>query len=578
MTQRRKVWLTTVIILVITVLAVLVDVPKGPDIHMSSLSRELKVRLGLDLQGGTSLTYEADVSHVGDADKEESMAGLRDVVERRVNQFGVSEPVVRVSRVGDSQRLIVELPGITDVNAAIQEIGETPLLEFREEEAPKEKTEEEKVQIRTKNEEQRVKAEDVLQKALTEGADFSALAQEFSEDPGSKDKGGDLDFAGKGLFDPAFEEALFSEEATVGQVIPRLVESSFGYHIIKITDKREVNAAADAVGDSAEPGGIQPEVRASHILLLTESEETQPPLYPNYVNTGLNGEHLVKAQVGFSGNGTAGGINEPQVQLNFNEEGKKLFAEITERNINKTVAIYLDGTPISTPVVNAAIPTGEAVITGSFTVDEAKELARRLNAGALPVPISLVNQENVGPSLGEISLQTSLFAGIIGLVALSLFMIVYYRLPGLVAVIALLIYSLITLALFKLIPVTLSLAGIAGFVLSIGMAVDANVLIFERLKEEFRSGKPLVSSIEDGFARAWPSIRDSNLSSLITCFILGTFSTSLIKGFAITLALGIGVSMFSAITITRTFMRIIAIWLPEKHVKILFGVEKIHQK
>lgn len=548
-----------VFIIIVAGLSMSVDLPQGPNIALGNIRREIKVRLGLDLQGGTSLTYEADMKNVPDGDRKDALEGLRDVIERRVNEFGVSEPVVRVNQSGAASRLIVELPGVTDVEAAIAQIGETPLLEFREEAEIPKRTEEEKAAIRKLNEEQKKKAEEVLQKALAQGADFSALAKEYSEDTGSKENGGDLDFFGKEQMIEEFEKAAFAGE--VGKVVPNLVQTPFGYHIIKVTDKRQVPGDKD--------GEQKDEVRASHILLRTQSEEAEQPAFPNYVNTGLNGQHLKRATVVF-----ASTLSQPEVQLEFNDEGKKLFGEITERNIGKSVAIYLDGSPISIPTVQAAIKTGEAVIQGSFAVDEAKQLARRLNAGALPVPIALVNQQNIGPSLGEIALQKSFFAGVIGMLALAFFMIAYYRLPGFVAILALGVYGLLSLALFKLIPVTLSLAGIAGFILSIGMAVDANVLIFERMKEEWGLGKSLKNAIEDGFSRAWLAIRDSNASSLITCFILATFSTSLIKGFAITLALGIVVSLFSAITVTRTLLRIIAEFVGEERLTTLFGLKK----
>ncbi len=236
-----------------------------------------------------------------------------------------------------------------------------------------------------------------------------------------------------------------------------------------------------------------------------------------------------------------------------------MFQKITGENIGKTIAIFLDGSPISTPQVNEAITGGEAVIEGDFTLDEAKTLARRLNEGALPVPITLVNQRSIGPSLGAEALERSVLAGTIAIVALAIFMIGYYRYPGLIAMIALSIYGLVLLAIFKIWPITLTLSGIAGFLLSLGMAVDANVLIFERLREELRRGKSLSAALDDGFKRAWLSIRDSNVSSLITCAILTWFGTSLIKGFALTLAIGIVLSLFTAITVTRTLLKVLPV-------------------
>lgn len=283
-----------------------------------------------------------------------------------------------------------------------------------------------------------------------------------------------------------------------------------------------------------------------------------PPEDPNEIDflkqfrpSGLSGKHLKKSDIVFDPN-----TNQPQITLQFDDEGKKLFADITARNIGRVVAIFLDGIPISAPVVQQEITAGQAVITGNFTIDEAKELAQRLNAGALPVPIKLVQQQNIGPTLGRVSLEQSVIAGLIGFLAIVLFMLVYYKLSGLFAILALLIYVFINLAVFKLVPVTLTLAGIAGFILSVGMAVDANILVFERTKEERKAGVESNKALERGFTRAWNAIRDSNVSSLITVFILGYFGSSLIRGFAVTLGIGILVSMFTAIFVTRTFMRL----------------------
>jgi len=242
--------------------------------------------------------------------------------------------------------------------------------------------------------------------------------------------------------------------------------------------------------------------------------------------------------------------------LQFNDEGAKIFEELTAKNVGKPLAIYIDQTIISAPVVQEKISGGRAQITGSFTVEEARDLVRNLNAGALPVPIKLISQQNVGPTLGKISLEQSLKAGILGFLGVILFMILFYRFPGILASLALIIYIILALAVFKLLPVTLTLAGIAGFLLSIGMAVDANILIFSRMREELSQQKTFSTAVEEGFRRAWPSIRDSNFNSLIVCAILFGFATSFIKGFALTLAIGILISLFSAIFITRMFLRI----------------------
>lgn len=384
-------------------------------------------RLGLDLQGGTHLVYEADLTGVDKANYGEAMQGVRDVIERRVNLFGVTEPLVQIDQVAGHYRLIVELAGIKDVNQAIKMIGETPSLDFR------------------------------------------------TEKP------------------------------------------------------------------------------ADETQAILEAQKSNQRIYedPYFQPSSLTGRYLKNAQVDFNQN-----TYQPVVSLIFNDEGAKLFEELTRANVGKRVAIYLDSMPISAPTVNEAIVGGRAQISGNFTVDQAKELVRRLNAGALPVPIDLVNQQSVGASLGEDSLHRSLRAGLLGLIAVAVFMLLWYRFLGVLAVAALLVYTAIVLAIFKLIPVTLTLAGIAGFILSIGMAVDANILIFERMKEELRSGKSFGASVEEGFARAWLSIRDSNASSLITCVILFWLGTSIIKGFALTLGIGILVSLFSAIFATKTFLRL----------------------
>lgn len=409
--------------------------------------------LGLDLQGGVSLVYQADLTDI--ADKSGAMSGLRDVIERRVNMFGVSEPVIQIQ---GENRLSVELPGVTDVKQAIEMIGQTPYLEF--------------------------------------------------------------------------DEQRTTEETKV------------------ITDKiKEVQDAQAKKED------------------ITKIKDWQLALQnPYFKPTELTGKYLTKANVTFDQT-----TYKPQIQLKFNDEGAKIFAEITARNIQKPLAIFLDGASIIdttgdgkidaqdlyAPTVQDKITGGEAVITGDMSSKTATSIATRLNSGALPVKIgSPISQETVGPTLGSVSLQKSLVAGIYGLLAVVIFMVLFYRIPGLLASLALVVYVAITLAIFKLIPVTLTLAGIGGFILSIGMAVDANILIFARMKEEINSGKNLTQAIDEGFKRAWPSIRDSNFNSLIVCAILFFVATSFIKGFAFTLALGIIVSLFSAIFITRIFLMV----------------------
>jgi preprotein translocase subunit SecD len=251
-------------------------------------------------------------------------------------------------------------------------------------------------------------------------------------------------------------------------------------------------------------------------------------------------------------------LGQPAVSFSLTDKGSQIFADYTTSHVNQYLGIVLDKTVISAPVVNTPITDGAGIIQGKFTADEANKLAIQLSYGALPVPVKVVESRTVGATLGEESVRKSLLAGMIGLGVVILFMLLYYRLPGFIADLALIVYALLSLALFKMIPVVLTLPGIAGFILSIGMAVDANILIFERLKEELRAGRNLRQAIDLGWSRAWPSIRDSNTSSLITCAILyvfgSTFGASMVKGFSVTLALGIVVSLFTAIIVTRTFL------------------------
>lgn len=387
---------------------------------------DIPYRLGLDLAGGVHLVYNIDTTTVSEGGRSEALEGLRDAIERRVNLFGVSEPLVQIASREGNERLIVELAGVFDTREAVELIGDTPFLEFR-----------------------------------------SPIVS---------------------------EEGIEIE----GQVIPE--------------------------------GSVI-----------------------DFAPTPLNGQYLERAEIQFDQI-----TGSPIVGLVFNDEGADLFEELTTEYLGQQIAIYLDGVPLSAPVVQQPISGGRAQISGDFTPEEARLLVQRLNAGALPLEIELVSQQSVEASLGEQSLNQTFFAGIVGLVLVAIFMILWYRIPGVVAVLALGIYIAMMLALFKIIPVTLSAAAITGFILSLGMAVDANILIFERMKEELRSGKTVGGSLEQGFDRAWTSIRDSNISSLITAIILWWFGTSIVKGFALTLGIGVLLSMFSAITVSRTFLRVVS--------------------
>ena len=420
--MNKRIWLIS-FIAVVLVGAVVVDIP--PVAKFLGLKTGFAVHQGLDLQGGTHLVYQTDLSKVSAEGAADAATGVVEVIRRRIDALGVTEPTIQKTR--DNSRVIVELPGVKDVNEAIKLIGETAQLEFRE-----------------------------------------------------------------GVEGKSIEGDNFKSEK-----------------------------------------------------------------YEDWKETSLTGANFQKAEVQFDQSNSAI-VPRPQIGIQFDEEGRKLFAEVTGRNVNKPLAIFLDKELLSAPTVQSKIDSDSAIITGNFDLPAAKQLAIQLNAGALPVPITLVSQSNIGATLGTESVQKSIMAGLIGLLLVILFMLIYYRLPGLIASVALLIYALITLAIFIVLPVTLTLAGIAGFILSVGMAIDANILIFERMKEELRSGSPLVLAIDTGFKRAWTSIRDSNISSLITSVILYYFGSSLIRGFAVTLGIGILVILFTALTITHTILRGVA--------------------
>ncbi len=404
------------------------------------------------------------------------MNTARNIVENRVNGLGVSEPVVQVA---GGRRILVELPGVTDPQSAINTLKETGLLEF--------------VELNSQ------------QEALT----------------------------------------------LTGQTI----QTDFGLSNsteLPITPTAEAGSAAATETSTAAPEPTTvPTTEASASPTAVPASPT--PAAPIVYHTVMTGTALSGAQA--QRNTTTG---EYLVHFDLTPEGAKIFGDYTSAHVGGYLAIVLDKVVISAPRINSAILGGSGEITGSFTQVEVNNLAVQLRYGSLPIPLRVIEINSVGPTLGQDSLRKSAIAGVVGLLVVAAFMAFYYRLPGLVADLALLSYAAITFALFKLIPVTLTLPGIAGFVLSIGVAVDANILIFERMKEELRSGRTLTHAIDLGFSRAWPSIRDSNLSTLITCVILfwfgNTFGASIVKGFALTLAIGVLVSLFTAITATRVYL------------------------
>ncbi|MBI2862744.1 MAG: protein translocase subunit SecD [Chloroflexi bacterium] len=308
---------------------------------------------------------------------------------------------------------------------------------------------------------------------------------------------------------------------------------------------------------SAEPTEPTPGTTPTPTQTATPTAGATPPPEGRIFTTVITGAQLTDAQVGFDE------FNRPQINFTLNADGARRFGDYTSANVGKYLAIVMDKQVLSSPVVQSPITEGRGRITGSFSLDEARRIVVQLKYGALPVPLRILETRSVGPTLGQDSVNKSLIAGLVGLGTVALFMLTFYRFPGFLAVIALLIYAASVFAAFKLIPVVLTLAGIAGFILSIGMAVDANILIFERMKEELRGGRPLGAAIDTGFNRAWTSIRDSNISTLITCAILywfgANFRASIVQGFALTLAIGVLLSMFTAITVTRQILRVVEI-------------------
>ena len=416
------------VLLFLLTIGIIIDLPNIPSFQIlgRNINLSFPLKLGLDLQGGSQLILQADTQSLKKEDRDDALSSVKEVIERRVNSYGVSESRVQTSKIGEIRRIIVDLPGLKDSTAAAELVGKTAKLEFRE------------------------------------------------------------------------------------------------------------------------------------LPATPAAQATQSAIISDFIPTGLTGADLVKATPTF-GSGNSSG---PQIALKFNNEGAKKFADITKRNINKPLAIFLDDQLLEAPNVKQEIIGGEAVITGQFTVNQVKTVSTQLNAGALKVPVKIIDQRSIGPELGQESINKSLIAGIIGLGVVMVYMAVFYGKLGLVADFALIVYTILVLAIFKtglfiLPPITLTLSGIAGFILSIGMAVDANILIFERMKEELRWGRTKSQALDLGFKRAWSSIWASNVSSLITALILYTMGQSIVKGFAITLAIGVLVSMFSAIVVSRSILRLI---------------------
>ncbi len=475
-------------IALILLLAIYIDIPNSPGIHVLGINRNFSTHLGLDLVGGLQALLEADVpANTPIAASDMNVA--EQIVSDRVNALGVSEPVVQLA---GSRRIVVELPGETNTEQALSIIKQTGLLEF------------------------------VDMTSLTSSEAGGLVGTKINTDwvPGTSQPAQNL------------------TPTSSGQLTP-------------LASTTETGASGESSSPSATPNStISPSVTPSSTITSTVPTVSGPTFH-----TVMTGKDLTNVGVQTS---SGGGY---VVAFTLNSEGTQIFKDFTTSHMGQILGIALDKQVISVPAIDAAITTGKGVITGNFTAQAANNLALQLRYGSLPIPLKVITSETVGPTLGQDSLRASLIAGAIGLIVVVTFMLLYYRLPGFVADLALICYALITYALFRLIPVTLTLPGIAGFILSVGVAVDANVLIFERTKEELRSGKSLKNAIDLGWKNAWPSIRDSNFSTLITCAILfwfgNTFGASIVKGFSLTLAIGVMVSMFTAIVVTRTFLHLI---------------------
>lgn len=471
---------TIIFVAVVIIVAIFLDLSKDV------FGKPVTTHLGLDLVGGVQALLEADTPTNPSA---EEMNTAKSIVQNRVNGLGVSEAVVQSA---GGNRIVVEIPGVSNPDEAIKTIKTTGLLEF---------------------------------------VDFSNLS-------------------------------ATEAQALTGQTIKTdFAQSTGSTPVITPTAQTTPTVTLTPAATATKPISATPTVTSTSPITatatVTGTGSTAKPATPNQpvYHTVMTGTTIKNVGVQAT---TAGSY---EVAFELNAAGAKTFSDFTSSHVGKILAIVLDKQVISTPSINNAITEGKGVITGGFTSDSANNLAVQLRYGSLPIPLKVVESNSVGPTLGQDSLRKSLIAGAIGLSAVILFMFLYYRLNGLIADLALVCYALITYALFRTIPVTLTLPGIAGFVLSIGMAVDANILIFERMKEELRSGRGLRAAIDLGWSRAWPSIRDSNISTLITCAVLyifgSTYGASIVKGFSFTLAIGVGVSLFTAVIVTRTFLHLV---------------------
>ena len=545
--MRQKDYILLATIVLVALLAVWVDWADNPGIHFEigdlKVHRDIRVLLGLDLGGGTEVVLEA-IEVAGEvtqtttapgtlacppflagmlgpflpAGTQDTLGVAQSIIERRVDALGVTEP--RIHRVGE-KRILVELPGIQDPALAVRTIRETGFMEFIDAGSLP-------IPVGT-----------VVVTSLGGSRELTGTAP-LTTTP---------TVAPTAVVTPTVTPTI-SVAPTATATVPPTVS-------VTPTVTPTVIPTV-VVTPTPPPVTLETPTPIPGTVPTTTAPVTTPV---KVYQTIMTGRDLKAAYPVIDQNPSSDYYQKPVISLEFTEEGGKKFAAYTSANVGKYLAIVIDKRVISSPVINEPIPGGRATISGRFTFDEARSLAAQLQYGALPIPFRVISERVVDPILGQDSIQKSILAGLVGVFMVLLFMAVYYRVPGLVADIALIIFALATFALFKLIPVALTLPGIAGFLISTGMAVDANILIFERMKEELRAGRTLGAAIEAGFDRAWTSIRDSNISTLITCAILFWFGSTLgagaVMGFAVTLFLGVVVSMFTAITVTHILLRVL---------------------
>ena len=557
----RRYWKSSLFSFLMILIAVIVVVNQKFSLGDNEIGSDavLGLKLGLDLQGGSHLVYQADLKNeIGESipPTKTQMDALIKTIERRVNSSGLGEPIIQL--LGDD-RLLIQLPGISDPGRAKNLIGETARLEFKH---------------------RFTDASDPVDEVINEGVLTSYVglyptstseADAKNNSTDKKDNEPDPVAPPLGVF-VKFSENSYSVFKQLHENIVQSLESP-GYDRLQVEvsgndDARRFELLGTFITETSEESEFVFMIPSNYYKSVEEAknalgESPKFELLSILIGQrdeviGLTGEDLERAYPGQHQQ-----TNKPIINIEFNEDGTRKFAELTTdiAGTNDRIAIFLDQDELISPVVNQPILGGAAFIDGpTFTIDRVNDLALMLESGRLPVPIKLLQERDVDAVLGADSLSKSYYAAGVGLLLVVVFMILYYRIPGLFASIALFFYCLLVIAVFKLLSVTLTLSGIAAAILSVGMAVDANILIFERLKEELRLGRTLSMAVNMGFSRAWPAIRDSNVSTLITCLILFWFADQLgatiVKGFAVTLSIGVIISMISALLITQTILKV----------------------